>query len=954
MEPLAHVMDQTAAATRSDPREVERQVLDLVRGLVAELGGPAARAAITLDDSLDRDLGIGSLERVELLLRLEQVAGIRLPDAVMADAASPRNLVAALLAAEPSRPEVIPAPLPRREAAAPASASARTLTDVLAWHADATPERVHIYLRTEDGGEQPITYGSLREHACAVAAGLRARGLGPGETVALMLRSEEAFFHAFFGVLLAGGIPVPIYPPFRRDRIEEYAERQVRILDNARARALITFPEAERVAALLRSRVPSLARVLTVPALTLPGPTAPMPGAGADDPALIQYTSGSTGAPKGVLLSHANILANIRAFGEALSIGPEDVAVSWLPLYHDMGLIGSWLGALYFGIPIVILSPLAFLSRPARWLWALHAHRATVSAAPNFAFDLCVRKVSDGEIRGLDLSAWRLALNGSESVSAETIERFTRRFAGYGFRPETMCPVYGLAEASVALTSPPPGAKPRIEVIARDRFQQRGEAWPATASDLSPLRFVGCGRPLPGHEVRIVDRAGRPAGERVEGRIEFRGPSVTSGYFRSPKATRAALHEGWMDSGDLGYWAEDHLFVTGRQKDLIIKAGRNLYPQEVEEIVGAIPGVRKGCVAAFGVHDPTIGTERLVVIAESRETDPARRSRLEADVLDRVVAALGIPADTVVVAEPGSVLKTSSGKIRRSATRDAYLTGALARGRPSARAQWMRLFVDELRGRLWRGVRRGKELVLGGYLGCLLLVTAPVLWALVLLAPTAPAADRLVRLWCRLILALAGCDVRIEGQEHLAGAGPAVLAANHSSYLDVVVLLAGLPAAFRFVAKRELLHAPLVGSVIRKAGHLTVERAAGSQSVADAERVTEALRHDISVLVFPEGTFVRPPGILPFRLGAFKSAVETGHPVIPVVIRGTRDILPADEWLPRPGPVTLAVSPPLSPQGSGWPAMVSLRDQVRAEIARRSGEPLVETRPPVRSVPSRA
>ena len=933
-----------ATLTRLEQEGIEREVLDVVGALVAELGGPASRGAVALDHALDRDLGIGSLERVELLLRLEQAFGVRLPDAVMADARTPRDLAGAIVAAEPSRPETIPVPRKLSPgAAAPVPASARTLIDVLAWHADTSPDRVHIHLRTEDGQEQPITYRRLRERAGAVAAGLRTRGVAPGDAVALMLRSEEAFFDAFFGVLLAGGIPVPVYPPFRRDRIEEYARRQIGILDNAQVRALITFPEALRMAALLRSQVPTLKQMVTASALAQPSVAESTPRLQPGDPALIQYTSGSTGAPKGVLLTHANILANIRAIGEALALRPDDVAVSWLPLYHDMGLIGSWLGALYFGIPIVILSPLAFLSRPARWLRTLHAHRGTVSAAPNFAFDLCVSKVTDAEIQGLDLSAWRLALNGSEAVSVETIERFNHRFAPAGFRPETMCPVYGLAEASVALTVTDPGAGPRIDTVAREPFQQHGQARPAAADDLAPLRLVGSGRPLPGHDVRIVNGEGQPVSDRVEGRIEFRGPSVTSGYYRNPTATRAALREGWMDSGDLGYWAGQDLFVTGRRKDLIIKAGRNLYPQEVEEIVGAVVGIRKGCVAAFGVHDPAIGTERLVVIAESRETDPPRKSQLQADVMEAVVAALGLPADTIVIAEPGTVLKTSSGKIRRSATKDAYLAGTMRRARPSPHAQLMRLLASALHARIERASRRGRDLFLAGYLGVLLLLTVPALWALVLLAPTGRVADRMVKLWCRIILALAGCDVRTEGLEHLTGTGPAVLAANHSSYLDVVVLLAALPTDFRFVAKRELLGAPLVGSVIRRAGHLTVERAAGSQSVADAERVTAALRSGRSVFVFPEGTFVRSPGVLPFRLGAFKSAVETGRPVIPITIRGTRDVLPADQWLPRPAPITVAVSPPLIPEGSAWPDIVRLRDQARTEIARRSGEPLVQS-----------
>jgi 1-acyl-sn-glycerol-3-phosphate acyltransferase len=927
------------AIRQQDPRVVGRDVLSIVSTLVEELGGRPGDRPVGLDDALDRDLGIGSLERVELLLRLERRFGVRLPDAVMAEAVSVRDLVAAIRGAEPGLPEAAPAPLAPLGEAAPAPAGARSLVDVLAWHAEASPERVHVLLRDEDGRERPITYGSLWRRAGAVALSLRERKLGPGDTVAIMLGTEEAFFHAFFGVLLAGAVPVPIYPPFRRDLIEEYARRQVGILQNAAVRSIITFPEALRVAALLRSRVPSLRAVVTAADLGRPEALGPASAAGPDDPALIQYTSGSTGDPKGVLLSHGNLLANIRGIGEAIGVRPDDVAVSWLPLYHDMGLIGSWLGALYFGIPIAILSPLAFLSRPARWLQAIHAHRATVSAAPNFGFDLCARRITDEELHGLDLSSWRLALNGSEPVSPATMERFARRFAPHGFRASAMCPVYGLAEASVALTIPAPGAGPRVDAVSRGPFQDAGRAVAAAPDDPSPLRFVSCGRPLSGHHVQVVDRSGTALGERVEGRIEFRGPSVTAGYWRNPTATRAALRDGWMDSGDLGYWADGELFITGRQKDLIKKAGRNLYPQEVEDIVGAIPGIRKGCVAAFGVHDPSVGTERLVVVAETRARERAERERLHAAVMDRVVTALGVPADVVAIADPHAVLKTSSGKVRRSATREAYLRGAMGRPGRSVARQWARLVAGALGARARRAAGRLPALARGAYLGFLLLLTVPPLWLLVLLAPAGPAADRAARRWCRLILALSGCSLRLEGEEHLAVSGPFVLAANHASYLDVVVLLAALPVGFRFVAKRELTRTPLVGAVIRKVGHLTVARGPGSRSVADAEHVARALGERVSVLVFPEGTFVRPPGILPFRLGAFKAAVDTRCPVIPVTIRGAREILPADTWLPEPGPITVAVSRPIAPEGDGWPAMVRLRDRTRAEITRRSGEP---------------
>jgi fatty-acyl-CoA synthase len=918
----------------ADRRAVEREVLAIVAALVAELGGTRGQARVGLDDSFERDFGLGSLERVELLVRLEHAFGVRLPEAVMAEAAGPRDVVAALLAGETAAAERVP------ERAGPvlpgvaAPASTRTLVEALAWHAERTPERTNVCLHEDDGSERPISYGRLWGRATAIAAGLAERHLEPGERVALMLRTEAAFFEAFFGVLLAGGVPVPIYPPFRPDQIEDYARRQTGILRNAGARLLVTFAAALRVAGLLRPRLPSLKEVLTVDALAVENAAPPGVRPAASDSALIQYTSGSTGEPKGVLLTHANLLANITGIGAAIELGPEDVGVSWLPLYHDMGLIGTWLTALYFGLPVAILSPLAFLTRPARWLWTVHAHRGTVSPAPNFAFELCVRRIEDREIEGLDLSTWRLAFNGSEPVSPDTIERFAHRFARYGFRPEAMCPVYGLAESSVALTVSPMGRGPRIDRIVRARFQDRREALPAPTDDPSALRFVACGRPLAGHEVRILDAGGRSLPDRIEGRIEFRGPSVTAGYFRRPEATRAVMHDGWMDSGDLGYFADGELFVTGRQKDMIIKAGQHLYPQEVEEVAGDIPGIRKGCVAAFGAPDPKAGTERLVVIAETRAESPARHEELRAAVVERVAATLGAPPDVVVIAPPRSVLKTSSGKIRRSATRDAYLAGQLARGPRSPLRQWTRLLLGDLLTRLRTAGAGAGRLAYGLWVGILLALGVPALWALLQVTPQGPRADRLVRAFCRVLLGLAGCRLRVNGVERLAGMGPAILAANHSSYVDSVVLLAALPRAVPvlFVAKRELLRTPLIATIIRKVGHLTVERFALTASVADAAAVSGALRAGVSLVVFPEGTFRRTPGLLPFRLGAFKAAVESGRPVVPIAIHGTRELLPPDEWLPRPHAVRVTIGAPIAPSGTGWPEMVRLRDLTRAAI----------------------
>ncbi|MFP2924137.1 fatty acyl-AMP ligase [Pyxidicoccus sp. 3LG] len=659
---------------------VERKVLDVLGVLLAELGQPCTEEQLSSEASLDTELGLGSLERVELLLRLQQAFGVTLADDAVARATCARELARLVSEAHPAVVETLPVPRATPAPTRAAPASARVLTDVLRWHAEAHPERIHLFLREEDGTERPLTYGALWAKSSGVAAALADAGVERGEPVALMLRTEADFFSCFYGALLAGGIPTPLYPPFRLDRLEEYVGRQVGILRNASPRVLVTFDEARKVGALLKARVPSLRHMLTPGGLTWTDASAPAVHAEATDGALLQYTSGSTGAPKGVLLTHGNLLANIRAIGSAMRVGSEDVAVSWLPLYHDMGLIGAWLMPLTYGVPVTFLSPLAFLTRPARWLHALHAHRGTLSAAPNFAYDLCVKKVRDEELQGLDLSAWRVALNGSEAVSPETLEHFTRRFAPYGLKAGALFPAYGLAEVSVALTFPPPGRPPRIDTIEREPFERKGDARP-TEDGTRTLRFVSCGSPLSGYAVRIIGPRGQPVGERVRGHIELRGPSVTPGYYRNPMATQAVMHDGWMDSGDLGYLADGELYVTGRSKELIIQAGRNLYPSEIEELVGEVPGVRKGCVAAFGQPDPRVGTERLVVVAETRERSPERRARLRSSIVRRVAEVLELPPEEVVLAPPGAVRKTSSGKLRRGATREAWVDGALSRGR---------------------------------------------------------------------------------------------------------------------------------------------------------------------------------------------------------------------------------------------------------------------------------
>jgi 1-acyl-sn-glycerol-3-phosphate acyltransferase len=418
---------------------------------------------------------------------------------------------------------------------------------------------------------------------------------------------------------------------------------------------------------------------------------------------------------------------------------------------------------------------------------------------------------------------------------------------------------------------------------------------------------------------------------------------MTSGYYRQPEATAAiTLPGGWLDSGDLAYRADGEIHVTGRRKDLIIKGGRNLVPQEIEEVAAGVEGIRRGCVVAFGVANPDLGTESLVIVAETRETDPAARERLMTAVTERVAAAVDVPPDHVILVPPGTVPKTSSGKIRRSAAKESLGSGVLGRAAGTSHGQRLRLArgaaAEALRPALLHALRGLYAL----WLGLTLPVVVLPLWLLTALVPSRRLAATLSRAGMRAVLRLVGCRLTAEGLERLPLRGPLVLASNHTSYSDIAALVALLPKEVRFVAKTEVLAYPVVGTFARRAGHLTVDRWDAQQSVADADQVARALKRGESVLFFPEGTFVAATGLRPFRLGAFKSAAEAGAPVVPLALRGSRRILRGDWGLPHPGHIHLWVGNPVAPDGTDMASLLQLRDRVADTIAEHCGEPRLD------------
>ncbi|MBN8232592.1 AMP-binding protein [Corallococcus macrosporus] len=535
-----------------------------------------------------------------------------------------------------------------------------------------------------DSGEDEagrLTNAEVLRRSREIGGLLREAG-ARGERVLLLFPPGLDYVAAFLGCLQAGAVAVPAYPPDPM-RLARTLPRLEALTADAQVRFVLAPAFIRDMAQELFGQADMLARAtwLALEDVT-PGHADAWrdPGVSGDTVAFLQYTSGSTGAPRGVVLTHDNLLHNSAAIQRCFQHGPDSVGVIWLPPYHDMGLIGGILQPLYVGFPVVLMSPLDFLARPLRWLEAVSRYRATTSGGPNFAFELCARKATAEQVAELDLSSWRLAFNGAEPLNPATLERFQRTFAPAGFRPEAMYPCYGLAEATL-IASGKATAVPVVRAFEKEALAD-GEARPAP--EAPPL--VGCGASLPDQELLIVDPATRqPLADGRVGEIWLRGPSVARGYWNRPEETAesfaarradAAAAGPYLRTGDLGFLHGGELFVSGRLKDLIIVRGRKHHPHDLERTaVASHPALRPGCSAAFSAQAPE--GERLVLV---QEVDPRKAFEAEAcarRVREAVTREHGIQLDEVVFIAPGSLPKTSSGKVQRRATRDAWRSDEL-------------------------------------------------------------------------------------------------------------------------------------------------------------------------------------------------------------------------------------------------------------------------------------
>jgi fatty-acyl-CoA synthase len=528
------------------------------------------------------------------------------------------------------------------------------------------PHALYARYLFPDRAPVQVTYGQTERRTRQFAETYAQRGIGKGDVVLVILPFHEDLMPAFYGAMWLGALPALL--PFPTGKLEpaQYNSNLKLLLERTPPRAIMTDPALRDSLDMLmphRAQRPALLVQDDVQPSQMYGDPAPH---AAEDLAFMQYSSGSTGLQKGILLSHRATLAQIRGVGEFFALTDTDHILTWLPLYHDWGLIGVALHTLQLGTCFTLLSPMHWVTQPVVACEAIHAYRPTVYYQPNFAFNYMTKRVKDEEMQGLDLSSVRICCSGGEPCLYDSHQMFTERFRPWGFRPESFSIVYGAAEVTCGVFAAGPPEPIKVDAIDRKILQTEHRAQPVSEDDPNVMRLLGVGRPLTGTVFTILDEQHHELPERHVGEVVITSWTQFQGYYRNPEATARAHYQGWYLTGDLGYRVGNTLFVTGRKSDLIILGGVNIYPQDVEGIVDEHPDVVTGRVVAVGVDDPELGTQRLVVIAESRATDPERRQDIVRYIRSQVPLRLDVHVDRSFIAPYRWLIKTSSGKIARN------------------------------------------------------------------------------------------------------------------------------------------------------------------------------------------------------------------------------------------------------------------------------------------------
>lgn len=552
-----------------------------------------------------------------------------------------------------------------------------TLAHLLQRSYSTTPEKVAIYLQRAGKPDLPITYRALIEGAYHYTQTYNRVGIQPAEVVVLILQHGEELIYSFWGAVLHGAIPSIM--PFLTEKLspERYQADLSALISITKPSAIVTYPEFEdEIKDAARTGKSSVRAIICTDRVEKPSPPdfSRLRGlhCSPDDVVLLQHSSGTTGLQKGVALSHRAVLNQLDAYCQTLKLDRDDVIVSWLPLYHDMGLIAGYLMPVLLGIPLVLMSPFDWVRAPYRLMQAISQYRGTLSWLPNFAYNFCAQKIRERHLEDVDLSSWRAIINCSEPVRWESHRAFYEKFKEYGLLESALQTSYAMAENVFAVTQSDLSSQPAVDLIDRDLFLINRIAQPAGDGRLA-LTMMSSGRPIPNTRIRVLDEKGQDVQERVIGEIAIQSDCILNGYYNRPDATKKAFMDGWFLTGDFGYLADGELFVTGRKKDMIIVGGKNIYPQDLEILASEAPNVHPGRVVAFGLFNEASGTEEVIIVAEADTQDPVEQQRIADAIRLTVTKNSAIALRHVHIVGPKWVLKTSSGKVARSANREKYL-----------------------------------------------------------------------------------------------------------------------------------------------------------------------------------------------------------------------------------------------------------------------------------------
>ncbi len=553
----------------------------------------------------------------------------------------------------------------------------QTLIQPVIERARQKPDHTVLIMIDQDGTETPVSASQFDRQAVDFAYALKEIGVEAEDLVILVLKHSQVLLSAFWGALYLGAIP-SIFP-FLTEKLDPdlYMQRVKALVTTEGAKAVITFPEfKEELSELLAGadcRVLGTDEVAEDRADSRDREGLWQHPSG-EKIAFLQHSSGTTGLQKGVALSHQAVLNQIEAYREAIKLDDQDVIVSWLPLYHDMGLIAGFVMPIVTGVPLVLMSPFHWIRDPKSLLWAIHKHKGTLCWLPNFAYNHIARTARPSALEGLDLSSWRASINCSEPVYYQSHQVLLEKLSPYGFKPEVLSVSYAMAENTFAVTQTEVGVQPALDWIEIDALQSQRTAVPAEAGSAGAVPMVSCGAPIRGTEIAIVDSDGQQLDHRQVGEIILRSNCMLTEYYKRPGITAEAIVDGWYYTGDMGYIDNGELFITGRKKDMIIVGGKNIYPQDLEAIANHVPGIYPGRAVAFGLFDERIGSEVIVMVAELQTgLDGVTPAEIERELRRQVVAQTEVTLADVRLVEDRWVIKTSSGKIGRADNRQKYL-----------------------------------------------------------------------------------------------------------------------------------------------------------------------------------------------------------------------------------------------------------------------------------------